>query len=672
VIQIITKMTSLLDRNQKLHSLLISLNQSHLFQDWDLNSPLIPSFYEQVNAFHTSYPGGLPSYLNKAKSLLRDAEQGVNPFDGMVPKIPDGENLEHMTTEFLNAERIGIEASHKTAFVLVAGGMGERLGYNGIKIALPSETTSNVTFLELYLTSIMALQQQQQKKMTTNTTTASTSTSTSNTKSNATINSSTTTSNTTTATELLHIPIAIMTSAETHDKTVSLLESNNYYGFPKDRIFLMKQDKVPCLSDSQATLTRDPTNMYQLMTKPHGHGDVHYLLHQTGIAKKWKEEEGREWIVFFQDTNGLVFRSMCASLGISVLRDFDSNSITGVRKAKQSMGAICKLINQKDNSYITTNVEYNLLDPMLRDSPKLYPNGDVNDETTGYSPFPGNMNQLIFKLSTYVTTLSKHSGLVPEFVNPKYQDESKTSFKKPTRLECMMQDLPRQFVGGNVGFTTVTSTIDAIRFYNPVKNNVMDAYQKQINNMSPACAASGEHLMYENICLTLIKMGVVIEKPIQRIWSGTINVMEFSRISLPPHLSMTLDMLSTVFPTPKTVTITQKSTLLVVGKGTVILQNFKLNGACVIYVPEKNDQILLNNVEINNKGWEFVALSNEREGKERKVEKEHGGATMIDSIPESLIIRGYALHKMEECEFVSTKTRTGVSGNFEGSRRITE
>ena len=157
-------MTSLLDRNQKLHSLLISLNQSHLFQGWDLNSPLIPSFYEQVNAFHTSYPGGLPSYLNKAKSLLRDAEQGVNPFDGMVPKIPDGENLEHMTTEFLNAERIGIEASHKTAFVLVAGGMGERLGYNGIKIALPSETTSNMTFLELYLTSIMALQQQQQKK----------------------------------------------------------------------------------------------------------------------------------------------------------------------------------------------------------------------------------------------------------------------------------------------------------------------------------------------------------------------------------------------------------------------------------------------------------------------------------------------------------------------------
>lgn len=28
---------------------------------------------------------------------------------------------------------------------------------------------------------------------------------------------------------------------------------------------------------------------------------------------------------------------------------------------------------------------------------------------------------------------------MPEFVNPKYADASKNSFKSPTRLECMMQ-----------------------------------------------------------------------------------------------------------------------------------------------------------------------------------------------------------------------------------------
>lgn len=39
------------------------------------------------------------------------------------------------------------------------------------------------------------------------------------------------------------------------------------------------------------------------------------------------------------------------------------------------------------------NVEYNQLDPLLRATG--YPDGDANSET-GYSPFPGNINQVIF------------------------------------------------------------------------------------------------------------------------------------------------------------------------------------------------------------------------------------------------------------------------------------
>lgn len=35
--------------------------------------------------------------------------------------------------------------------------------------------------------------------------------------------------------------------------------------------------------------------------------------------------------------------------------------------------------------------------------------------------------------------LDRTKGIMPEFVNPKYADAEKTVFKKPTRLECMMQ-----------------------------------------------------------------------------------------------------------------------------------------------------------------------------------------------------------------------------------------
>jgi len=62
---------------------------------------------------------------------------------------------------------------------------------------------------------------------------------------------------------------------------------------------------------------------------------------------------------------------------------------------------------------------------------------------SGYSSFPGNANTLIFKLTEYLENIERTRGVIPEFVNPKYADETRTMFKAPTRLECMMQDYPK-------------------------------------------------------------------------------------------------------------------------------------------------------------------------------------------------------------------------------------
>ena len=39
-------------------------------------------------------------------------------------------------------------------------------------------------------------------------------------------------------------------------------------------------------------------------TKPHGGGDIHYLLYQSGKVKKWIEE-GKKYFISLQDTNKL-------------------------------------------------------------------------------------------------------------------------------------------------------------------------------------------------------------------------------------------------------------------------------------------------------------------------------------------------------------------------------
>ena len=46
--------------------------------------------------------------------------------------------------------RTGVKAAGYASFVLVAGGLGERVGYSGIKLALPVESASNKCFLQVY------------------------------------------------------------------------------------------------------------------------------------------------------------------------------------------------------------------------------------------------------------------------------------------------------------------------------------------------------------------------------------------------------------------------------------------------------------------------------------------------------------------------------------------
>lgn len=56
---------------------------------------------------------------------------------------------------------------------------------------------------------------------------------------------------------------------------------------------------VCACQDSTAALALDPDDGYAIMTKPHGHGDVHALMHSTGTAEKWKSA-GCKWVVFMQ------------------------------------------------------------------------------------------------------------------------------------------------------------------------------------------------------------------------------------------------------------------------------------------------------------------------------------------------------------------------------------
>ena len=110
--------------------------QSHLLDGYsqDGDDEKLRGMCQQLLKLDGGYPGGLRSYVQKAKMLLLDSKNGVNPLDGWSPSVPQGESFEIGTDKYRETEEKGMELLSNVGFVLVAGGLGERLGYNGAKV----------------------------------------------------------------------------------------------------------------------------------------------------------------------------------------------------------------------------------------------------------------------------------------------------------------------------------------------------------------------------------------------------------------------------------------------------------------------------------------------------------------------------------------------------------
>jgi len=249
----------------------------------------------------------------------------------------------------------------------------------------------------------------------------------------------------------------------------------------------------------------------------------------------------------------------------------------------------------------TINVEYNQLDPLLRATG--FPDGDVNDNKTGYSPFPGNINQLLFQLEPYSKALDETKGLMPEFVNPKYSDAAKTVFKKPTRLECMMQDFPTTLSGTDakrVGFTSISSDL----CFSPVKNATTDGAALQAKGTAAGTAATGEADQYAAYRKMMQSIGCrVAEAPEEtyadiKVVPGPAIVLEPSFVTCPADYAIK-------FPTPDQIKISARSTLVVRGPN-VVIESLDLDGALVID-GSNGKPLIISDYVVKNDGWVRVA-----------------------------------------------------------------
>lgn len=195
-------------------------------------------------------------------------------------------------------EEIGLQALRegKVGAVLLAGGMGTRLGYDGPKGVYDIGLTRPVFIFQRLMENLL---------------------------------------------EVVHqagvwIPLYIMTSDKNHRATVDFFEEKEYFGYHKEDITFFIQDMAPA-SDYTGNVLLEEKG--KISTSPNGNGGWYISMHKWGVAQK-AAERGIKWLNVFAVDNvlqkiadpcfiGAVISRRCAS-GAKVVRKAVPDERVGV------------------------------------------------------------------------------------------------------------------------------------------------------------------------------------------------------------------------------------------------------------------------------------------------------------------------------------------------------
>ncbi len=134
------------------------------------------------------------------------------------------------------------------------------------------------------------------------------------------------------------IRLFIMTSEKNHDATVSFLKEKNFFGYKEDRIVFFKQDMAPAC-DYNGKLYMEAKD--RISTSPNGNAGWYSSMCRAGLDKILTDE-GIEWIDIFAVDN--VLQRICdpCFVGATILADVSVGAKV-VRKAApdEKVGVMC-------------------------------------------------------------------------------------------------------------------------------------------------------------------------------------------------------------------------------------------------------------------------------------------------------------------------------------------
>jgi len=272
-------------------------NQEHLLTFWqDLSYEQRKGLLEQIEELDWS------RICPWVETLIKHAPEALIPQTGFEPALSYGPQPRNKREQqkYDRAVRLGNEliSAGKVAGLLVAGGQGTRLGFEGPKGNYPISPFKHKTLFQIFAETIAAVSQRYGATC----------------------------------------PWYIMTSPMNHAETVRIFESNRFYGLDPKNVFIFQQGTLPNFDFDGRILLADKG---EIARSPDGHGGCIRALHHSGALADMRER-GVEYLSYWQVDNPLVKLFDPLFIGLHALDEAQMSSKAVIKSGpKEKVGNFC-------------------------------------------------------------------------------------------------------------------------------------------------------------------------------------------------------------------------------------------------------------------------------------------------------------------------------------------
>lgn len=271
---------------QEAEKLLAKCSQEHVLKHWKkLNRKEREALLEQIATID-------PKSVARCREALGKGAEVPDSSKGKAPKVAvlKGKKL-------AEARAVGeVELSEgRVAALLVAGGQGSRLGYDGPKGCYEIGPITNAPLFYFHARKILARSIRYGAS----------------------------------------IPFYVMTSEANNAATVQCFEENDYFGLNPDDVFFFTQGMWPGMSAEGKIILDQPGHIFM---SPDGHGGLLAALKRSGALADMKKR-GIKSVFFFQVDNPLVEIADPAFIGYHVMNKSEySLKLCAKRDPKEKVG----------------------------------------------------------------------------------------------------------------------------------------------------------------------------------------------------------------------------------------------------------------------------------------------------------------------------------------------